>query len=490
MHIEKILSEKLKYQFKIKAPAAELHKKFDGQLKKIGAKARIPGFRPGKAPEAILEQRYGAEAWEDAGNAILREALAEIYKDHKFRNAIDPAVDIVSFEKEKDFECKITFEALPEIDIKDFKDISLEVLKVTISDQDVEQRLKKLYEEHTRYQEPQEARAARKGDLVSVAWSGTLENGKRIELPKTYQILLGPEKEDSPFAPIVKSLYGKTAGDHFEGEVQFSNEEKVADLVGKKATIKVEVKKIEEPVSFKLDDTFAKEFASETLDDLRKSIRESLEHEAKKVAHLYTKRHLLDALDAQYTFDLPPTMVENEFKTIWDQLQRELTEARTHGELNEEDEKPEAELKSDYEIIAKRRVRLGLLISHLADIKKIKLKDEEVRMAVFQEAMLHPSQSDEIIKYYVNNNQALRNLVAPLLEDKVIDFILSESTVKDRTIDFPTLKQTVQGVIPTPYDEEFEDSQEDQKTSKATPSTGSKPKAEKAKTRETKGKEA
>jgi trigger factor len=126
----------------------------------------------------------------------------------------------------------------------------------------------------------------------------------------------------------------------------------------------------------------------------------------------------------------------------------------------------------------------------LADIKKIKLKDEEVRMAVFQEAMLHPSQSDEIIKYYVNNNQALRNLVAPLLEDKVIDFILSESTVKDRTIDFPTLKQTVQGVIPTPYDEEFEDSQEDQKTSKATPSTGSKPKAEKAKTRETKGKEA
>jgi trigger factor len=476
MQVAKVLSEKLKHEFKVTALAEELQKKYEVQLKKIGSKARIPGFRPGKMPREILVKRFGAEAWEDAGNGILREAFAEIYKEHKFRNAIDPAVNVVTFEEGKDFECLVVFETLPDIDVKGFNDITLDILDVAISDQDVEQRLKKMCDEHVKYINPSDERAAQKGDLVGVKWSGTLEDGKGIELPEIYQILLGPEKEDSPFAPIVKALYGKKMGDRFEGNVQFSKEEKVTELAGKKAVVKVEVQKIEEPVTFKLDDDFAKEFEAETLEDLRKKVRASIEHEGKKVAHLYMKRNLLDALDAQYTFDLPPTMVENEFKAIWEQLQRELAEARASGELDEEDEeKSEKELRADYEIIAKRRVRLGLLISHLADSNEIKLSDEEVRMAVFQEAMRYPSQMDDVIKYYVNNNQALRNLVAPLLEDKVVDFILSKSNVTERKVDFLTLKKVVRGVIPTPYDEEFEE------TSEGSSSKEKKPKPAKAK---------
>lgn len=482
MQVAKTLSEKLKYEFKITATSTELQGKFQVQLQKIGAKVKIPGFRPGKTPEAVLVQKFGAQALEDSGNEILQEALKQIYKEHKFRNAIDPAVKIVSFERGKDFECTITFELLPEIEVKSFKDISLEVLTVTISDTDVEERLTKMCADHIRYQAPASARPAQKGDLVLVKWSGTLEEGKGIDLPETYQILLGPEKDDSPFIPVVKALYGKKVGDKFEEKVQFSKNEKVTDLAGKKAIVKVELQKIEEPITFKLDNTFAKEFELETVEDLRKSVRQSVESEGKKVAHLYTKRNLLDALDDQYSFDLPPTMVETEFNAIWTQLQRELAEARANGELDEEDaQKSEKELKADYEVIAKRRVRLGLLISHLADTHKIKLSDEEVRMAVFQEAMRYPSQSDEVIKYYVNNNQALRNLVAPLLEDKVVDFILASSNVKERTVDFPTLKKVVKGVIPTPYDDEIEEKQEIKKSSKAAASDDKKPKAMKGK---------
>lgn len=482
MQVAKTLSEKLKFEFKITATAAELQNKFLFQLNKLGAKVKIPGFRPGKTPEAILVQRFGNRALEDAGNEILQEALRQIYKDYKFRNAIDPSVNMISFDRGKNFECIITFEVLPDIEVKNFKDISLDQLKVKISDKDIEERLMKMCQEHIRYQIPSTPRPALKGDLVLVKWSGTLEDGKGIELPETYQILLGPEKEDSPFIPVVKALYGKKPGDKFEEKVKFSKDEKVADLAGKKAVIKVDVQKVEEPISFKLDNAFAKEFELETLEDLRKSVRQSVENEGKKVAHLYTKRILLDALDAQYNFDLPPTMVENEFKAIWAQLQRELTEARANGELDEEDEqKTEEELKSDYEIIAKRRVRLGLLISHLAEINKIKLSDEEVRMAVFQEAMRYPSQTEEVVKYYVNNNQALRNLVAPLLEDKVVDFILASSNVKERNVDFPTLKKIVRGVIPTPYDDEAVEIEEVKKASKTTTSKEKKPKTTKEK---------
>ncbi|MBM3468482.1 MAG: trigger factor [Alphaproteobacteria bacterium] len=455
MQIAKVFSEKLKYQFKITAPLKELQERVNAQLGKIGSKAKIPGFRPGKIPEAVLKQRYGAEAWENAGNSLLREGLTQIYKEHKFRNAIDPVIDVVSFEDGKDFECTVTFEILPEIEVKNFKDISVELLSVEVSDKDVEERLEKIRAEHTKYQAPSQARAAQKGDLVSVKWAGTLEDGKRMELPQQYQILLGPEKENSPFAPIVKTLYGKKVGDTFEGKVHFSKEEKVPELAGKKATVSVEVQKIEEPITFKLDNTFAKEYKVENIEELRKSVRGAVEHESKKIAYLYTKRKLLDILDSQYDFDLPPTMVENEFKVIWEQLQRELADARANGELDEDEEqKTEDELKKDYEKIAKRRVRLGLLISHLAEINKLKLSDEEVRAAVFQEAMRYPSQADDVIKHYVNNNQALKNLVAPLLEDKVVDFILGKSKVTERNVDFPTLKMVVRGVIPTPYDDE------------------------------------
>lgn len=468
MQVEKVLSDKLKHQFKVTALEAELRQKYDAQLQKISTKAKIPGFRPGKIPASILEQRYGDEAWHDAGNAVLREALNQIYKENSFRNAIEPAMDIVSFDKGKDFECMVTFETMPEIQLKDFKDISVERLAVTIEDQDVEDRLGKIHREHSRYQEPSPARAAEKGDLVTVKWSGVLKDGQSIEMPKTYQILLGSENNDSPFEPIVTALYGKKIGDHFEEKIHFPKSEKSEELAGKEAVIKGEVEKVEEPLSFKLDDAFAKEFNIETLEELRKSVRSSLEHEAKKVAHLYTKRHLLDALDKQYDFDLPPTMVDNEFKAIWDQLQRELTEAKASGDLTEEDEmKSEDELRSDYETIAKRRVRLGLLISHLSEAHKINLKEDEVRMAIFQEATRYPSQMKEVISYYTKNDKALRNLVAPLLEDKVVDFILNQSSRKERSVNFPTLKQVVRGVIPTPYDDEEMTTEAPKKETKA-----------------------
>ena len=483
MQVAKLLSEKLRFEFKVSASAAEIQKKYDLHLQKVGERAKIPGFRPGKTPVAVLTQRFGKEAWEDAGEDILREAVTEIYKDHKFRNAVDPAVKMVSFEKGKDFECILTFEVLPDIELKSFKSISLDVLTVTISDKDVEERLEKMCKEHIRYQVPKEGRAARKGDLVSVKWSGTLEDGERIELPEIYQILLGPEKDGGAFVPVVKALYDKKAGDKFEEKIKFPKEEKNEALAGKNALVKVEVQRVEEPLTFKLDNDFAKEFEAESLDDLRKKVRSSVEHEGKKVAHLYTKRNLLDALDAQYDFDLPPTMVENEFKAIWTQLQHELAEARASGQLDEEDEKKtEAELKADYEVIARRRVRLGLLISHLAEVNKLKLSDEEVRMAVFQEATRYPSQMNDVIKYYVNNNQALRNLVAPLLEDKVVDYILSNSNVTERSVDFPTLKKIVRGVIPTPYDDEVDE------TPKEATTKGKKPKVEKAKAEKVKGK--
>ena len=319
-------------------------------------------------------------------------------------------------------------------------------------------RLQRLCKDHIRYQSLPQERPAQKGDLVSVKWSGALEDGSRVELPETYQILLGPEKENDPFGPVVKSLYGKAIGATFSEKIAFSSDYNVPALAGKTVVIEGKVENIQEWVTFELNDDFAKEFNQETLEDLRKAVRRNIEFESEKISYLYTKRNLLDTLDAQYDFDLPPTKVENEFKAIWNQLQKEMAEAKASGEPEEDyANRPEEDLKAEYRAIAVRRVRLGLLISHLADAHKLRLNDEEVRLAIFHEAVKFPEKSSAVVKYYVDNPQALRNLVAPLIEDKVVDIILKEANVTEQSINFATLKKMVKGVIPSPYDDEEED---------------------------------
>jgi trigger factor len=452
MQVTKIFSDNLKHKFNVIESAENLQNKFDKQIQKAGAKTHIKGFRPGKASKDVLVKQFGSETWEKIANSAIHEAVGEINKNNGFRNAIDPVIEVITFKEGKDFEFTLTFETLPDIDIKDVKSISVDQLNVIISDDDVKQRLNSLHKNHVRYQDITGTRPAKKGDLIKVKWSGVLEDGSRIEIPSTHEILLGAEQKDDSFKAVVKSLYGKIAGDDFEETIMFSPKEKEAKLAGKKATIKVNVQSIEEPVIFNLDNEFAKEFEMESLEDLTASVRRVLEQESNKIAQLFQKRKLLDALDAQYSFNLPPTVVENEFNAIWKQFKHEMVEARENGDMDSEDEnKSEEDFRVEYQAIAERRVRLGLLVSFFADKNKIKLSDEEVRTAVVQEAVKYPKQTNEVINHFLKNKQALGTLVAPLLEAKVLDFILQQANVTMRDANFAELKEIVQGIIPTPY---------------------------------------
>ena len=214
-----------------------------------------------------------------------------------------------------------------------------------------------------------------------------------------------------------------------------------------------------------INDDFAKEFGCKDLEDLREKISSTLKNDYDRLARLYSKRHLLDALAAEYDFDLPSLMVKNEFDAIWQRLEQEMADAKANGELSpEEENKPLVEYKEEYQQISERRVRLGLVVAEVAKKNGITLSPEMVRDLMIQEAMRYPGQEKEVVSFYRSHPEMIEQLTGPAIEDKVVDFIMSKAAVKKTDITFKELQKKLKGILPQ-YAEE--DEEEDEKPSKA-----------------------
>ena len=232
-------------------------------------------------------------------------------------------------------------------------------------------------------------------------------------------------------------LVGAKAGEHRSVNVTFPKEYGSEELAGKDAVFEVDVKEVKELKEAKIDDELATDLGMESLEAMKKAIREQLEREYGTVARQRLKRALLDQLAAKHDFPVPPGMVDLEFETIWKQFQ-EAREANKE-EVADEADKSEDELKNDYRVIAERRVRLGLLLSEVGRSNAITVTQDEVNRALGDEARRHPGYEKQVIEFYRKNPEALANLRAPLFEDKVVDFIVEMAKVTDRPVSIEDL---------------------------------------------------
>ncbi|WP_032112680.1 trigger factor [Candidatus Paracaedibacter symbiosus] len=455
MQISQLQVNGLKQEYKVIVPAKDIEKKVEERLQAIGKNVRLPGFRPGKTPFNILKQRYGGQALEEALNHTVNSSVGQIIKDNSLRQATQPNVSIVTFDEGKDLELKVDVEVLPEIQVKDFSKISLEKLKVEITDAEITKKIDELLAGHKKYQELTKERAAKKGDMLHLDVSVEVAGKPFAGFGKQMQVVLGAE-EKLLFGNIESALEGAKLHGKVDVDDQFPDDFGDKKLAGQPVKFHFTITKIEEPIKFKLDEAFVKEMGCETVDDLKNRIKESLDKEYSNLARLRLKRHLLDNLSDVYKFDLPETLVKNEFEGIWKRLQDELAHAKEQGTLEPEDDRPEEELRQEYQGIAERRVRLGLVISEVSRLNKINVSEEEIRQAIFQEAMRYPRQMKEVFEFYRKNPQAVDHLAAPILEDKVVDFILAGASLKEKKVSTDQLIELIRGVVPG-FEEETSD---------------------------------
>jgi len=204
-----------------------------------------------------------------------------------------------------------------------------------------------------------------------------------------------------------------------------------AHLAGKDAEFDVTVKEVEAPGELKIDDELAKGFGMESLEKLKDALREAIGRDFAAQSRRKLKRLLLDALDEQYDFELPPSLVEQEFAGVWAQVEAEMKQS---GKTFADEDTTEEEARAEYRRIAERRVRLGLVLAEIGEKADVKITDDEVTQAVIERARQFPGQEKAVWDYYRKNPQALAEIRAPIFEEKVVDHLLGQVKVTEKTV--------------------------------------------------------
>jgi trigger factor len=221
------------------------------------------------------------------------------------------------------------------------------------------------------------------------------------------------------------------AGDEKTIEVTFPENYGAPKLAGKPATFDIKVKEVAGPDELKIDDDLAKKLGLESLEKLRGLIKQQIQNQYGNTSRLRVKRQLLDRLDEMHKFDLPPTMVEREFESIWREVNADLNQS---GKTFADEGTTEEKAREDYRKIAERRVRLGLVLSEIGEKNKIEVTDEEAQRALQAQLRQYPGQEKALLDYYRQNPNALASLRAPVFEEKVVDYLLELVKVTDKPV--------------------------------------------------------
>ena len=430
MNVTETLAQDLKREYKVVIPAQDLAAKYSDKLAKLSQNVRLPGFRPGKVPAALLRKRYGGALASEVVEEAVAESASKALNEKGLRPALQPKLlEVGKFEEGKDLEFRFAVETLPEIQPMDFRQMALERIKVNVEDADVDSALKRLSEGNPDMKPADAGRKAEKGDVVVIDFAGMID-GKAFPggTATGHHLRLG----SGTFIPgFDQQMLGATAGDKLDVKVSFPADYAAKTLAGKEAVFAVGVNELKLPVPAEINDEFAQRVGAKDLADLKAQIKKQIDADYSQLARMRLKRHLLDKLAEGHDFAVPEGMVDAEFDLIW----KEVEEQRKSGQIDEGDKaKPEDVLKAEYRKIAERRVRLGLLLAEVGKRSKIEVSREELGQAIVREAQRYPGQERKVIDYYQQNPEAMGQLRAPLYEDKVVDYILELAKLADKSL--------------------------------------------------------
>ena len=434
MEVTQTKAEGLSRTFAVKVPVSELQAKLDARIEEVRPQMRLKGFRPGKVPAAHVRKMYGRDLMGEVIDKLVNETNQKALEDNALRPAGQPNVHMeADIEKvvsgQADLSYHMHVDVMPEFTPVDISTLTIERPVAEISDEQIDEALKRIAEQNIKYEARAEGEASQDGDAVIVDFVGKID-GEAFDGGSAEQqaVVLGSNR----FIPgFEEQLFGVKAGDEKELNVSFPEDYPAANLAGKAAVFETKVHEVRAPQTPEINDEFATGLGLESLEQLRGLVKDQLQNEHTAASRSKAKRDLLDKLDAAHDFELPPGMVNMEFDQIWQQLQREMDAGRVS---DEEKSKSEDELKAEYRKIAERRVRLGLVLAEVGRLADVRISEAEVNQALIREARQYPGQEREVVQFFQKNPGAMAQLRAPIYEDKVVDHILETAKVEEKTV--------------------------------------------------------
>jgi len=416
----------LERRLEVAIPAAEIDGEVAQRLTRISRTARLKGFRPGKAPIAVIRQQYGDQVHGEVINDLMRSSFSEAVAREKLNPAGGPRIEPIAMSPGSDLKYAAVFEVLPEVHLKPVKDLAIDKLVATVSEKDLDAMVDTLRAQRPAFNEV--ARGAAQNDRVTVSFTGTID-GAEFEggSGTNVAITIGASQVMKEFED---ALRGAKAGDSRDTDATFGADHPKKELSGKRAHFSIQVGKVEEQSPAPLDEAFAKSFGIDdgNLDKLRAEVRANMERELAEAVRQNLRSQVLEGLYAQNPLELPRQMVEETIQ----ELQVEML--RRAGVRDAKQMPP----REPFEQPARRRVALGLLMSEVVRTAGIKVSREAVQEKLNELAASY-SNPDEVRRAYLQNAEMMRQIESQVLEQQAIDWVLGQAKVAEKPSTFSEL---------------------------------------------------
>ncbi|HDH88236.1 MAG TPA: trigger factor [Desulfobacteraceae bacterium] len=431
----------VKRQINVEIETEEVAKKLDQAYNKLSKRAKVKGFRPGKAPRRILEQYYGKEIMTDVKNDLIKESFSKVIEETKLFPLGNPSIEAEAIQPGKNFNYTILMEIRPDFELKEYMGIPVEKEILNISEDNVDKKLKELREAHAQLVSINEERGIKEGDYVIINYDCTWkdEHVKGIE-GKDFMIHIG----DKNFYPEIESgIRGLKKAEKKDIMIDFSEDFSDRRLANKSVTFHISVEDIKKKDLPDLNDDFARSLGKEfkSLADLRERVKKEITLQEEKRIDSELKKRLLKKITAKVDFELPQTMVENEIEHSMATIKQNFLRAGTKLESANISEDT---MRQDLKLAAEEKVKEGLILSKIADLEGIKLEDSDIRDG-FQELAAQTGQNLAILQQYYEKNNLMDSFRNQILMEKILNHLvqgakisevqeISEESQKDRKV--------------------------------------------------------
>jgi trigger factor len=428
----------LERRLNVSLPRQEIENEVESRLKRLARDMRMHGFRPGKVPFRLVQQTYGGQVRQEVLGDVLQKSFGEAIRQQNLRVAgyprfepkpRAPADEQPGTDADQQVEFSATFEIYPEVSVGDLSAVQVERPAVTVGPEDVEKTVEILRKQRTHYREAE--REARSGDSITIDYRGSIggepfEGGSGTD----HNTILG---EGRLLAGFEEQVVGLRPGESRTFELTFPEDYHGKEVAGKTANFDVTVKRVAEAVVPEANADFAKALgiADGDLDKMRADVKGNLEREVRRRRDARVKDQVMKALLENSSIELPKALVQLETERLMEGMRRDL-EAR--GLKTEQVPMP----AEAFEPEAKKRVALGLIIAELVKREGLAARPDQIK-AVVQDYAQSYERPEEVVRWYYQSNDRLREVESLVLENNVVDWVLSKVKVEDKPTEFDEL---------------------------------------------------
>jgi len=395
----------LKSNLKVFVDRKTIEEKIQTRLNELSKTVNLKGFRPGKVPPAVLKKQFGKAIYGEVLEKILQETSVKALQEKKIKAAGQPKLDLKSHGEGKDLNYTLEVDELPSVKLQSIENINFTDYEIKTEEEEIWKRIKDIAKSQDNFIDKGDNDIAKDGDLVAFDYNATIDN-QSFEggEGKNTQIILG---KDLFIKGFDKHLLGVKKDDEKEITATLPENYPKKEFARKNANFKCKVLNIKKPEPVQIDDQFAKNLGAKDLNDLKNMVNKQIQNQYKSNLDALSRDKILNQIEKMHDIDLPDSLVQQEIALISQSLKKEDMEKN----------------KKESEKIAKKRIKLGLILNEIGEKNNLRVEEEEVKNEVQKQVQSMPGQQKQILEYYQKNPSAAASLKGSIYEDKIISLI-------------------------------------------------------------------